>query len=392
VQAADVELEMQSCEEASSSVSGRGSATAEASSAGARALSTGDARLDPLSVPPQSSDDDEGWGEDDDEDREPLRRLKMPKLTDDDFASAFRKARASSWTVRKEFAIDDGIPARTKDGEDVLIFGGIIDILQVYGARKKLEHRYKSMRYRSERAGISVTNPTMYAQRMANFLWSKFQLEPLPPKDKRLTDFAEEETSMGTFHSTGAMPPCPPTVTGIGSAPPSHSRLSGGGGAEASSSVSNKATSVIRASSSTKLSSFTRRGNNAAAADLTSGVVAGETPLVVGTLQKRSSSFPYKWMDRYAEVYASTCTLVYWSSQGDCTSQPATPRGKRQLRSVNRYLAPSPPGDALVLEVTLTSGKEMLIRLPAEADRDRWFDALTTLLHNTAAAGEASAL
>jgi len=193
---------------------------------------------------------------------------------------------------------------------------------------------------------------------------------------------------MGSLHSTGAMPPVP--LTAMGSAPPSHSRLSGGG-PELSSSVG-KVSSVIRASSTSKLTSFTRRGNNAAAADLMSGVVAGETPLVVGELQKRSSSFPYKWIDRYAEVYASTCTLVYWGSKGDCISQPATPRGKRQLRAVNRYLAPSPPGDALVLEVTLTSGKEMLIRLPAEADRDRWFEALTTLLHNTGIAGEASAL
>ena len=35
--------------------------------------------------------------------------VSLPKLTDEDFASAFRKARMSSWNVRKDLAIDDGV-------------------------------------------------------------------------------------------------------------------------------------------------------------------------------------------------------------------------------------------------------------------------------------------
>ena len=43
-----------------------------------------------------------------------------------------------------------------------------------YGARKRLEHRYKSLRYASEREGISVTDPAKYAERFQRFLFDKF--------------------------------------------------------------------------------------------------------------------------------------------------------------------------------------------------------------------------
>ena len=46
------------------------------------------------------------------------------------------QARASSWAVRKQLGLDGGIRARTKQseeqpGEPVLVFAGLIDILQV---------------------------------------------------------------------------------------------------------------------------------------------------------------------------------------------------------------------------------------------------------------------
>ena len=104
--------------------------------------------------------------------------VSLPKLTDEDFASAFRKARMSSWNVRKDLAIDDGVAASLADGQQVLVFGGLIDILQVYGARKRLEHHYKAFRYRSEKEGISVTDPATYATRMSGFIWTKFSEMP----------------------------------------------------------------------------------------------------------------------------------------------------------------------------------------------------------------------
>lgn len=40
-----------------------------------------------------------------------------------------------------------GIPAQTVKGEKLLIFCGIIDILQCYKFKKKLEHTFKAMVY-----------------------------------------------------------------------------------------------------------------------------------------------------------------------------------------------------------------------------------------------------
>lgn len=38
-----------------------------------------------------------------------------------------------------------GIPARSEKGERLLLFIGIIDILQSYRLKKKLEHTFKSI-------------------------------------------------------------------------------------------------------------------------------------------------------------------------------------------------------------------------------------------------------
>lgn len=38
-----------------------------------------------------------------------------------------------------------GIPARTASGQKLLLYVGIIDILQSYHIRKKLEHTFKSV-------------------------------------------------------------------------------------------------------------------------------------------------------------------------------------------------------------------------------------------------------
>ena len=55
---------------------------------------------------------------------------------------------------------EDGVAVSLSDsGEEAVLFCGIIDILQQYGARKQLEHRYKAMRHFGNRAGISIHRP-----------------------------------------------------------------------------------------------------------------------------------------------------------------------------------------------------------------------------------------
>ena len=63
------------------------------------------------------------------------------------------------------------IPAKSHNGDSLLIFIGIIDLLQSYGPAKKLEHTWKSIIHDSHT--ISVHNPTFYAQRFKTFLFEK---------------------------------------------------------------------------------------------------------------------------------------------------------------------------------------------------------------------------
>jgi hypothetical protein len=59
----------------------------------------------------------------------------------------------------------------------VLVFLGIIDILQSYGVRKKLEHSWKSMLH--DGATVSVHNPTFYGHRFLKYMTETvFQADP----------------------------------------------------------------------------------------------------------------------------------------------------------------------------------------------------------------------
>lgn len=61
-----------------------------------------------------------------------------------------------------------GIPAKSDKGEHVILFIGIIDVLQSYKLMKKIEHTVKSMFFDSDT--ISVHRPDFYATRFLNFM------------------------------------------------------------------------------------------------------------------------------------------------------------------------------------------------------------------------------
>uniref|UniRef100_A0A1B6FYA8 PIPK domain-containing protein n=1 Tax=Cuerna arida TaxID=1464854 RepID=A0A1B6FYA8_9HEMI len=69
--------------------------------------------------------------------------------------------------LEKEFTIT-GVPARQANGENLLLFLGIIDILQSYKLKKRLEHVWKSIVY--DRDTVSVHNPRFYSQRFQDFI------------------------------------------------------------------------------------------------------------------------------------------------------------------------------------------------------------------------------
>ena len=59
---------------------------------------------------------------------------------------------------------------------DVVLYLGIIDILQDYSMKKKIEHAYKSVLY--DPASISVADPHFYSKRFISFLEKVFPVDP----------------------------------------------------------------------------------------------------------------------------------------------------------------------------------------------------------------------
>ncbi|KAK6618507.1 Phosphatidylinositol 4-phosphate 5-kinase type-1 alpha [Polyplax serrata] len=84
-----------------------------------------------------------------------------------------------------------GIPARNAKGERLLLFMGIIDILQSYRLKKKLEHTWKAMIHDGDT--VSVHRPGFYAQRFQDFM-AKTVFKKIP---SRQTDKAKCKILLG---------------------------------------------------------------------------------------------------------------------------------------------------------------------------------------------------
>lgn len=67
---------------------------------------------------------------------------------------------------------DDSAEAELFEVYDVVLYMGIIDILQEYNLKKKAEHAYKSLQF--DPLQISVVEPKLYAKRFINFLEKVF--------------------------------------------------------------------------------------------------------------------------------------------------------------------------------------------------------------------------
>ncbi|XP_061838515.1 phosphatidylinositol 4-phosphate 5-kinase type-1 alpha-like isoform X1 [Nerophis lumbriciformis] len=80
-----------------------------------------------------------------------------------------------------------GIPARNPKGERLLIYIGIIDILQSYRFAKRLEHSWKALVHDGDT--VSVHRPGFYAERfqhfMCNTVFRKIPLKLSPSKKSR---------------------------------------------------------------------------------------------------------------------------------------------------------------------------------------------------------------
>ncbi|CAF2614879.1 unnamed protein product [Rotaria sp. Silwood2] len=92
-----------------------------------------------------------------------------------------------------------GIPAVNQNGDLLLLYVGIIDILQNYRLRKKLEHAFKSTLVTREE--ISVCNPSHYGDRFVRFLSHKVFRKGGPNGNTLLSD-TQSNTDRVTLHSS----------------------------------------------------------------------------------------------------------------------------------------------------------------------------------------------
>ncbi|XP_026273725.1 phosphatidylinositol 4-phosphate 5-kinase type-1 alpha isoform X2 [Frankliniella occidentalis] len=96
-------------------------------------------------------------------------------------STAMESIQAESEPIDEEEDVPPGgIPARNYGGERLLLFIGIIDILQSYRLKKKLEHGFKSIL--TDGDTVSVHRPSFYAQRFLDFM-SKTVFKKIPSLD-----------------------------------------------------------------------------------------------------------------------------------------------------------------------------------------------------------------
>ncbi|XP_048580941.1 phosphatidylinositol 4-phosphate 5-kinase type-1 gamma isoform X2 [Nematostella vectensis] len=109
-------------------------------------------------------------------DKARLQRSKSLKVREG-FSSAWEAIRVKE-SVERPFG---SIPARNAKGEKLLLFVGIIDILQSYRLKKKLEHGWKALVHDGDT--VSVHRPSFYCKRFLEFMTSNV-FKKLPGKEK----------------------------------------------------------------------------------------------------------------------------------------------------------------------------------------------------------------
>lgn len=83
-------------------------------------------------------------------------------------ARAERMARRSDFDQYTPGGISHFTPYRAGESYDVVLYFGIIDILQDYDISKKLERAYKSLQ--ADPSSISAVDPKLYSKRFRDFI------------------------------------------------------------------------------------------------------------------------------------------------------------------------------------------------------------------------------
>lgn len=83
-------------------------------------------------------------------------------------ARAERMGRRSDFDQYTSGGVSHLTPSRSGEVYEVVLYFGIIDILQDYDISKKLEHAYKSLQ--ADPSSISAVDPKLYSRRFRDFI------------------------------------------------------------------------------------------------------------------------------------------------------------------------------------------------------------------------------
>ncbi|PIK60516.1 hypothetical protein BSL78_02543 [Apostichopus japonicus] len=108
-----------------------------------------------------------------------LERTKSRKAKHTTTREAIQ-GQSETYMPESEGESSGGIPAKNSKGERLLLFLGIIDILQCYKLRKKLEHTYKAFVHDGDT--VSVCRPEFFAKRFQDFMLQRV-FKKLPAKN-----------------------------------------------------------------------------------------------------------------------------------------------------------------------------------------------------------------
>lgn len=100
----------------------------------------------------------------------------------DNFPMLLKPQRTTEKAAEGNFSLS-GLPARKANGEKLLLYVGIIDILQSYRFKKRLEHIWKSLIHDGD--SVSVHNPSFYSHRFQEFMFNNVFKTTSSPRTSR---------------------------------------------------------------------------------------------------------------------------------------------------------------------------------------------------------------
>ncbi|KAL2716720.1 phosphatidylinositol 4-phosphate 5-kinase type-1 alpha isoform X3 [Vespula squamosa] len=233
-------------------------------------------------------------------------------------STAMESIQAESEPIDEEDDVPSpgGIPARNARGERLLLFLGIIDILQSYRLKKKLEHTWKSMIHDGDT--VSVHRPGFYAQRFQDFMAKTvFKKIPSPLKhspSKRKSITRPLRPLEGDFDSTGS-------PTDIGTSTTTSTAISSGSIPIATSTPVNLASGLL--------------SPPPLALNISGQAIPHQeqNALGIGVIGKSSSSA--------AAAAAATATTTAGGAGAGTTTYPAVLKGRSAASPPNPNLVPS---------------------------------------------------